>query len=58
MTDGDKGLNREGSTQAMDSIKQGVSQFRRRLDANVMIAINSLPPMLLIFEIIECINSL
>jgi hypothetical protein len=31
---GDQGLNDDGSTQAMDSIKHGVKQFRRRLNTN------------------------
>ena len=31
---GDKGLNDEGSRVAIDSIKQGVGQFRRELDNN------------------------
>ena len=32
LPDGGKGLNDEGSPEAMDGIKQGVSQYRRRLD--------------------------
>ena len=38
LPDGDKGLNDEGTAQAMDSIKQGVGQFRRRLDASTKFA--------------------
>jgi hypothetical protein len=38
LPDGDKGLNDEGTAQAMDNIKQGVGQFRRRLDTNTNFA--------------------
>ena len=38
LPNGDKGLNDEGSSQAMDSIKKGVGRFRRRLDANTKFA--------------------
>jgi hypothetical protein len=38
LPDGGKGLNDEGSTRAMDSIKQGVGQFRRRLDTDTKFA--------------------
>ncbi|WP_459904001.1 transposase, partial [Desulfosarcina cetonica] len=38
LPDGDKGLNDEGSSQAMDNIKKGVGQFRRRLDTNTKFA--------------------
>lgn len=38
LPDGDKGLNDEGTAQAMDSIKQGVGRFRRRLDTNTKFA--------------------
>lgn len=31
---GDKGLNDDGSSRAMNSIRKGVEQFRRQLDAN------------------------
>jgi hypothetical protein len=38
LPNGDKGLNDEGSNQAMNSIKKGVGRFRRRLDANTKFA--------------------